>query len=248
MEGESNMAGQKDVKLMQPNDYEQLYRGGSTQPGEIGASLDMIPWNIQAPQPIFREVEQAGEAAGRVLDVGCGLGDNALYFAERGYQVTGIDMSPSAIESNRKKASERGLQAEFLVADATTMEGVEGPFGTVVDSALLHCLDEEAQQKYISALHRICEPGARLHLLCFSDRLPAEIPAYRNSEPYLREIFSEGWKIQRLQRRGYVTTFTKEKVRSLLESGSSTMDLSDLEVDDAGRLLLPSWQLTAERV
>lgn len=242
------MSGQTDLKLMKPHDYEELYRDGKTQPGEIGASLDMIPWNIQAPQPVFREMEEAGEVAGRVLDVGCGLGDNALFFAERGYQVTGIDVSPSVIDRNRNKARERGLQAEFLVADATTMEGVTGPFGTIVDSALMHCLDEKAQQNYLSALHRICAPGARLHLLCFSDRLPAEIPAYRNSEAYLRATFSQGWRIHRLERRGYATTFTKEKVRSLLENGSSAMDLSALEADDAGRLLLPSWHLTAERI
>lgn len=242
------MAGQHDLKLMTPHDYEELYRGGKTQPGEIGASLDMIPWNIQAPQPVFVEVEKAGEVAGRVLDVGCGLGDNALFFAERGYQVTGIDFSPSVIEQDASKARERGLQAEFVVADATTMEGVKGPFQTVVDSALFHCLDEKAQQSYISALHGICEPGARLHLLCFSDKLPAEIPAYRNDEAHLRATFSERWTISRLQRRGYATTFTKEKVRSLLENGPSAMDLSGLEVDDAGRLLLPSWHLTAVRI
>ncbi|MEY9848523.1 class I SAM-dependent methyltransferase [Streptacidiphilus sp. MAP5-3] len=242
------MAGQQDLKLLQPHDYEELYRDGKTQPGEIGASLDMIPWNIKEPQPVIRELEQAGEITGRVLDAGCGLGDNALFFAERGYQVTGIDVSPSVIEKNRNKARERGLKAEFVVADATTMEGVVGPFDTVVDSALMHCLYEEAQRSYISAVHRICEPGARLHLLCFSDRLPAEIPAYRNSEEYLRETFSDGWTIHRLERRGYATTFTKEKVRSLLEKGGSAMDLSTLDIDDEGRLLLPSWQLTAERI
>ncbi|MEV0276745.1 class I SAM-dependent methyltransferase [Streptomyces sp. NPDC050610] len=242
------MAGQQDLKLLQPHDYEELYREGKTQPGEIGTSLDMIPWNIQAPQPVILELEEAGEITGRVLDAGCGLGDNTLFFAERGYQVTGIDVSSSAIESDRDKARERGLQVDFIAADATTMEGVEGPFHTVVDSALLHCLDEKAQRGYISALHGICEPGAWLHLLCFSDKLPAEIPAYRNTEADLRALFSDGWAIHRLQRRGYATTFTKQKVRSLLQNGSSVMDLSALEADDAGRLLLPSWQLTAERI
>ncbi|OBH00854.1 class I SAM-dependent methyltransferase [Mycobacterium sp. E3247] len=242
------MTGQQDLKLLQPHDYEELYREGKTSPGEVGTSLDVIPWDIGAPQPIIVELAQAGEITGPVLDAGCGLGENALFFAECGYQVTGVDASSCAIEDNRTKAHERGLQVEFVVADATTMEGVEGPFRTAVDSALLHCLDAEAQRSYISALHGICERGARLHLLCFSDMLPAEIPAYRSTEAHLRESFSNGWMIHRLQRRGYATTFTKEKVRSLLERDSSAMDLSHLEVDDAGRLLLPIWQLTAERI
>lgn len=242
------MAEQQDVKLLQPHDYEELYREGKTSPGEIGASLDVIPWDIQGPQPVILELEQAGEITGRVLDAGCGLGENALFFAKRGYQVTGIDVSSSAIEKNQNKARERGLRVEFVVADATTMVGVEGPFRTAVDSALLHSLDEKAQRSYISALHGICEPGARLHMLCFSDRLPAEIPAYRYTEADLRANFSDGWKIHRVERRGYATTYTQDKVRSLLESVSSTMDLSAVEVDDAGQLLMPSWLLTAERI
>jgi cyclopropane fatty-acyl-phospholipid synthase-like methyltransferase len=242
------MAGQQDLKLLQPHDYDELYREGKTAPGEIGTSLDVIPWDIHTPQPVILELEQSGEIAGHVLDAGCGLGENALYFAERGYQVTGIDVSSHVIENDRLMALERGLRVEFIVADATTMQGVEGPFRTIVDSALLHCLGGEAQRSYVSALHGVCQPGARLHLLCFSELLPEEIPAYRSSEAHLRNLFGDGWTIHRLQRRGYATTFTKEKVRSLVEKDSSPMDLSNLQFDDAGRLLLPSWQLTAERI
>src|SRR5207302_11255421 len=57
------------------------------------------PWDIGRPQPAFVELVQAGELnKGRVLDVGCGTGENALYLAERGFSVAGVDLSTRAID------------------------------------------------------------------------------------------------------------------------------------------------------
>ena len=53
-----------------------------------------------------------------VLDAGCGTGENALSFASRGHKVTGIDFLEEPIIRARRKASERGLTATFLVMDA----------------------------------------------------------------------------------------------------------------------------------
>ena len=47
------------------------------------------PWDLGKPQRVF--VEAADQITGPVLDAGCGTGDNALFFTERGQQVTGID-------------------------------------------------------------------------------------------------------------------------------------------------------------
>ena len=48
------------------------------------------PWDIGKPQPVF--VEAAERITGSVLDIGCGTGENALFFAQRGHQTTGIDL------------------------------------------------------------------------------------------------------------------------------------------------------------
>lgn len=236
-----------DQPAMQGRDFDTLYRGGEATLVE-GFSLDMIPWAIEGPQPIIVELERAGEIIDPVLDAGCGLGENAMFLAERGHRVTGFDYAPAAVNQDRDKARARGLKVEFVAADATTLKGLHGPFRTVVDSALLHCLNEEQRQQYLDALHRICEPGARMHVLCISDDKPENFPAPVISESDLRSAFSNGWTIHRFQRAVYTTTLTRDSLRRLMDRASFPhMDVVNWAVDDAGRLLLPIWQITAVR-
>src|SRR6516162_4872329 len=83
------------------------------------AYAGQAPWDIGRPQKPFLDV--ANRITGSVLDVGCGTGDTALYFAGRGCQVTGIDFIEEAIRRAKRKAAERGVPATFLVKDAMTL-------------------------------------------------------------------------------------------------------------------------------
>ncbi len=146
--------------------YESLYRGEPAFPG--APAPDGIPWDIRQAQPRLMELEALGVIRGEVLDAGCGLGDNAIYLAGRGYSVTGVDSSPTGIAAARTRAAEAGAQVRFEVADATELTGYDGRFDTVVDSALYHCLDHDGRQAYAAALRRATTPGARWFLYCFS--------------------------------------------------------------------------------
>ncbi|MDE0349959.1 MAG: methyltransferase domain-containing protein [Gammaproteobacteria bacterium] len=82
---------------------------------------------------------------GRALDVACGAGRNALCLAERGYAVTGVDISGEALSRARRSARTRGLTVEWIERDLDTGPGVRGPFDLIVlvryvDLALLPAL------------------------------------------------------------------------------------------------------------
>jgi SAM-dependent methyltransferase len=82
----------------------------------------------------FIEKEIAGDRAIPVLDIGCGTGRHAVELARRGYRVTGVDLSPAQIERARSKAAAAGVDVDFRIGDARTLE-FQGEFGL----ALLIC-------------------------------------------------------------------------------------------------------------
>jgi SAM-dependent methyltransferase len=219
-------------------DFDEVYQGN--KPVVPGAAA--VPWDIGEPQPLLVGLEAAGEIRGEVLDAGCGLADNTLFLAASGYRVTGLDASSTAIERARAKARDRGLDAEFAVADVTRLDGFDDRFDTVVDSALYHCLTDEQQRAYATAVHRACRPGATIHLFCLSQDM-GPIPGPRAiSDDNLRETFSRGWRITRLEPAQYTTAFT----RALVADRAQTVP-ANIPVDDQDRFLMPVWQLTAVR-
>lgn len=176
--------------------FDRLYRG---EPAIEGAPKPTgVPWDIGQAQPRLMELEALGGFTGEVLDIGCGLGDNAIYLASRGHSVTALDGSPAAIEKARSRAAQAGVSVNFDVADATNLTGYDGRFDTVVDSALYHCLDEADRPAYVSGLYRATRPGARWHLYCFSDASVNGLlaPIGSISESSIRDTLSaNGWRI-----------------------------------------------------
>ena len=161
------------------------------------AYAGQAPWDIGRPQRAF--VGVADQIAGSVLDAGCGTGENALFFAGRGCQVTGIDFLDVPIQRAQRKATERGVQVRFLVKDALTLKDWTERFDNVIDSGLFHVFSDEDRRPYVEGLATVLKPGGRLFLLCFSDEEPGTQGPRRVTKKELHAAFAEGWAVESIE-------------------------------------------------
>ena len=153
------------------------------------------PWEIGRPQKEFVELVRRGEISGSVLDIGCGTGEHALFFAGEGYEVWGIDSVPLAIQKAREKAAGRGLKVHFLVMNALDLTSLNRKFDTVTDSGLFHTLSDEDRTVFVNNLAAILSPAGKYFMLCFSELEPGGYGPRRITEREIRESFRDGWSI-----------------------------------------------------
>jgi cyclopropane fatty-acyl-phospholipid synthase-like methyltransferase len=125
------------------------------------------PWVGQARSELVQLVESGELLPGRAIDLGCGEGDNAIFLAQHGFQVTGIDFSPAAIDKARAKAREAGSDVEFLVDDLTRLSKVTGEFDLIVDYGTFDDLSVRDRAAYVDQVSSLAKPGARFLLWCF---------------------------------------------------------------------------------
>lgn len=230
-------------------DFDGVYEGRSLLTG-ADLPFPVAPWDIGEPQPAV--VALADRFRGEVLDVGCGLGENAIYLAGRGLRVTGVDGAEAALRTARERAAQRGVEVTFVHTDVTTFDGVAGRFDTVLDSALYHCLDADQRTAYAEALWRVTSPGAELYLLCFADvgneafGLPMTV-----SQDDLRTHLGGRWRIHAIEPADYTMSITSETFAGAgperLGQMGFTVDAPNVRTDDRGRFLARMWRLHAER-
>jgi SAM-dependent methyltransferase len=157
------------------------------------------PWDVGA-QPAIVRLTSEGAFAGAVLDAGCGTGENALHVASLGLSVLGVDVAETALSIAREKAAARGIDADFVVADALRLDRLERSFETVLDCGLFHTFDDGEQRDYVTSLASVTGRGASLYVLCFSDVGPGVCGPHPIGERELTAAFerSGGWSIASL--------------------------------------------------
>jgi len=153
------------------------------------------PWDIGRPQKEFVDLVGRGGIQGSVLDIGCGTGEDALFFAGIGLDVWGIDTSPLAIERAKEKAAERGLLARFLIMNALEITKIGRKFDNATDSGFFHTLSDGDRVVFVNNLAAVLLPGGTYFMLCFSDLEPAGYGPRRISKAEIEDSFRDGWAI-----------------------------------------------------
>jgi cyclopropane fatty-acyl-phospholipid synthase-like methyltransferase len=148
---------------------------------------------------------------GPVLDLGCGSGDLAIYLAQLGHQVVGVDFVESAIADAQKKISplpsETAQLLSFQVADALQPSRLQKKFGTVVDSGFYHLFDSDQGDQLIDEVALTLLPGGHYYLHEFSiefpmPNMPRQITA---DEIQARFTTDRGWRIKDVQSVGFLS-------------------------------------------
>ena len=157
------------------------------------------PWDIGRPQGAFRAIADAGALHGRVLDAGCGTGEHALLAASLGFDTTGIDGAPLAIEKAQAKGREQGVDVRFVVGDVLELASFGEQWDTVLDCGVFHVFDDDDRVVYVDDLATAVSPGGRYFMLCFSDEQPGLAGPRRVSQEEIRGSFADGWRIDSIE-------------------------------------------------
>ena len=170
------------------------------------------PWDIGHPQPAIARLASQGGFAGAVLDAGCGTGEHTLLVASLGLPVVGpvlgVDVAETALAMAREKADDRGIEAEFALADALHLERLDRRFKTVMDCGLFHTFNGDERPGYVASLASVIEQHGTLYVLCFSDEGPETGPHPIRQEE-LRAAFNpgNGWNVAGIERERIQTRF-----------------------------------------
>jgi SAM-dependent methyltransferase len=106
-------------------------------------------------------VDAAGVASGdKVLDVACGSGNATIPAAERGAEVTGLDLTPSLLEAGRRLADEAGVEIEWVEGDAEQLPFEDESFDAVV--SVFGCMFAPDHKKAAAEIARVLRPGGRM--------------------------------------------------------------------------------------
>jgi SAM-dependent methyltransferase len=150
--------------MAEPISWDDRYQKGET------------PWDTGAPSSeLCRVVAEVPIAPCRAIELGCGTGVNAVWLAQQGLDVTGLDLSSTAIEKARQRAEAAGVKVRFVAADLLRLPPeLRGPFDFFFDRGCYHAVRRTDAAGYLATLRALTRPGSLGLVLTGNAREPLE--------------------------------------------------------------------------
>ncbi|PNW86704.1 hypothetical protein CHLRE_02g095090v5 [Chlamydomonas reinhardtii] len=178
------------------------------------AGLRRMTSGLITLEKFVRDLVLRGCFSGRVLDAGCGIGDNALFIAKACPQahVTAVDVSPRCVAFATAKAGLRRMTSGLITLETASLTEPEperqaacvsspasdGTFDVVLDSSTFHCFCDADRELYAASLRRLLRPGGKLFVNCMSEAETRPGGPRRVSVAELLSMFNRqsGWEVE----------------------------------------------------
>lgn len=155
-----------------------------------------LPWDTGRPSAELEQVVSRNAIGPcRALEIGCGTGNNSVWLAQQGFEVTGVDVAPLAVELAEKRAQAAGVHVRFAVADVLDLADLGGPFAFFFDRGCYHAVRRDAPQAYAPAVARQLAAGARGLILAGNAREPHDPGPPVVTEQQLRDELGVAFQI-----------------------------------------------------
>jgi cyclopropane fatty-acyl-phospholipid synthase-like methyltransferase len=134
----------------------------------------LIPWNrVSTPELLLKFLESGRIQPCKTLEIGCGMGNHAIYLSRQGFDVTGIDVSPTAIGYAVENAKKAEAACKFILADFLTIsKEMDCNYRFVYDWEVLHHVFPENRKDYVRKVAEALAPDGNYFSVCFNEQDP----------------------------------------------------------------------------
>lgn len=127
-----------------------------------------IPFFVNKPdENLVSYFENQFMQPGNVLELGCGPGRNALYFAEKGCTVDAVDLSEESLRWAEERANEKEVSVNFIHKNIFELQLKKETYDIIYDSGCFHHIAPHRRMSYLSLLSHSLKPGGYFAITCF---------------------------------------------------------------------------------
>ena len=205
-------AEQVDRALSDKIDWESFYAIGKRNPPFVTDKPD---------ESLVRYIEQGHLKPGRAIDLGCGIGRNAVYLAKIGYRVDAIDISSTAIGKARLLARRSAVDVDFNVGSIFDLALSVNHYDLAYDAGLLHHLQPHQRPYYLEKVHAILKPSGMFGMTCFDTS---------------GGVCKEDWEIYEEGKMPPGIGYTEDRLRDVLQYHFETIEFRPMRAltEDSG--------------
>lgn len=205
-----------------------------------GEQLNRYPYSNVVGFVIREKPADLPRAETRVLEIGCGAGNNLWFAAREGFQVAGVDASPSAVDFANQRFSEDGLSGDIRLGDFTALPFDADSFDLAINRAAVTQTGLTSAAKAVAEVHRVLKTGGKFYNEVYSDK--TERGGTQGPDGVTLNI--EGW----LAGVGQICFYSQAQLDALFSDGwklSSVIHTEHVDMTTEPHLVVGNWMVTA---